>query len=184
MHSKGGSAAARRSRGRDFVIRSFWAVMLAGHAPALGAVSSRLFTEGFTLALGLKFLFLLGSVLYFTLKLAGFRFIKHEPSWNHLAVYFLIICLLHVGVIVEKGILVPIEGPGLVQLIGPFLLVLTTVSLFPLIRRRTLLAVKFARIDDSPRPYSKYIDQSSVAPASPEFIYPTTFRRGPPPSRT
>ncbi|MBW7937786.1 MAG: hypothetical protein H3C63_02800, partial [Candidatus Omnitrophica bacterium] len=58
------------------ISRLFWAVMLVGHLPALFAVQGRLLDNPWEAVLLAKYAFLLLSVVYFLLKLAGVRFWK------------------------------------------------------------------------------------------------------------
>ncbi|KXK40586.1 MAG: hypothetical protein IT394_04980 [Candidatus Omnitrophica bacterium] len=106
------------------ISRLFWAVMLVGHLPALFAVQGRLLDNPWEAVLLAKYAFLLLSVVYFLLKLAGVRFWKVDPSFDRMLVYCLIILLLHSGVLVEYNLLPGMDSSLAAVFFGPVILAL------------------------------------------------------------
>lgn len=83
------------------VARAFWLVMLVGHAPALLSVGAKLAQSPTDAALGLKFVFLFVSTLFFCYKLAGYRVFNIHPTPRVLMTFGLIVVLLHTGIILD-----------------------------------------------------------------------------------
>jgi hypothetical protein len=111
----------------------FWGVMLVGHIPALITASERLWLGDVSAGSIFKYLFILVSVIYFCLKLAGFRFWKIDPSWSRLIVYSLVILLLHTGVIVEMGLPLTASGSEVLLRLTPVILVLSLAAFLNLL---------------------------------------------------
>ncbi len=132
-------SAQHRSRRGGWVARSFWAVMLVGHLPALIVAQNRLFEATPDPLEIVRFILLLLSVVYFTLKLLGFRFWKLDPSWDRIVIYCLVVLLLHSGVIIDTKIPLGQSGLGWVNLVSPFLVVLTGTALTIVIHQHTQL---------------------------------------------
>jgi hypothetical protein len=165
--------------GLGLVSKAFWMVMLVGHAPALGAALSRLLQDSASGYLWFKFIYILASSIYFALKLAGFRLLKHNPSWRQLLVYCLVVALLHTGVVLDQGILAPFDGTQLAHLMGHFFLLASSVALFFVLRRR---AVGRAMNDTEPQPCLAWspADLRSRIPLSRVDVHSSLLRRGPP----
>lgn len=165
--------------GMGLVSKAFWMVMLIGHAPALGAALSRLVQDSSSGYLWFKFIYILASSIYFALKLAGFRLLKHNPSWRHVLVYCLVVALLHTGVVLERGFLAPFDGNQLAQVMGHFFLVVSSAALVFVLRRRAI-GRSMNDTEISPRLAWSFADVRSCIPLSRVDVHSSHLRRGPP----
>lgn len=175
-------SAQRLSQMGRWLVRSFWAVMLVGHLPALMVSQARLYEAPPEPTGILKFTFLILSVVYFSLKLLGFRFWRIDPSWDRMVVYCLVVLLLHSGVVVDMDVPLGQSGLGWVHLISPFLVVLGGAALLGMIyqhsqRLRALVPVPIV----SPH-LAHYPDNAPPIPMRREIFASTLQRRGPPPT--
>lgn len=129
--------APRSSRRGTLWARLFWAIMLAGHLPTLLALQTRLYEAPVEPTGLIRFGFITLSVVYFSLKLFGFRFWRSKSSWDRVVIYCLVVLLLHSGAVIDAN--PPLGQPGLiwVQLVSPFLLALSGVSLLAMFYQTT-----------------------------------------------
>ncbi len=170
------------SRWGVWLVRSFWAFMLVGHLPALLVSQARLYEAPPEPSSILKFTFLILSVVYFSLKLLGFRFWKIDPSWDRMVVYCLVVLLLHSGVVVDLDVPLGQSGLGWVHLISPFVVVLGGAALVVAIRHHAQRIAALVPIPINPPHLSSDRHQPSPALARRELFISSLLRRGPPTS--
>jgi hypothetical protein len=162
--------------------RVFWAIMLVGHFPALIVSQGRLY-EAAPEPIGiLKFAFLILSVVYFCLKLIGFRFWRIDPSWDRVVVYCLVVLLLHSGVVVDLNVPLGQTGLGWVHLISPFIVALGGAALAIAIRQCALQAGGLVPVPISKPRFSHDALIPPPAPQRRELFASSIQRRGPPDS--
>ncbi|RME37055.1 MAG: hypothetical protein D6788_10305 [Planctomycetota bacterium] len=90
------SAGWRSGLRPRWIARGFWCAMLAMHVPALWHAAGRVFTETPALESVLTALLLAVTVLFFVLKVLGFRFLRHRPDKQTIVAACVIVALLHV----------------------------------------------------------------------------------------
>jgi len=158
----------------EWVVRAFWLVMFVGHAPAWLDSFLRLLSDPTTQAV--RFPILSVSIVYFALKVCGFRFIHVHPSWKSTVTFCLIVALLHIGII-------PVElTPSLAGLIGTIGLVCLVPDRFigQILSRFQRAVYRFLSASHLIRPSLHRYDWFEISPPPLQWVYSLHTVRGPP----
>ena len=99
---------------RSTIKRAFWLFMLVFHVGAIRSAWSAF--EGISgdaewLSSGFRFLALLGSAVFFALKIADVTWLRLKPGWRSAVSSLVIVALLHVNVVDRAAAGEPISPP-------------------------------------------------------------------------
>lgn len=103
-----------RSFSRSTIKRAFWLFMLVLHIGAIRStwsVLDGLSGDAEKLFSGFRFFALLGSAIFFVLKIADVTWLRLKPGWRSTVSSLLIVALIHVNVVERAAAGEPVSPP-------------------------------------------------------------------------